>query len=94
MVDRTYAVRPRIAPAGAVVDHRIVGPAVPQRFDHGHELLAAVVAVGVAHLALAAKIIRRRRKPRRDDVPAHTAIADVIQRCKLTREVERLGVGG
>jgi hypothetical protein len=45
-------------------------------------------------LALAAEIVRRRCKPRRDDVPAHAPVADVIERGELPRQVERLGVGG
>src|ERR1700680_377287 len=56
VVDRPDAVGPRIAAAGAVVDDRVGGPAVPQRLDHGHELLAAGIAVRVARLARVAEV--------------------------------------
>jgi hypothetical protein len=58
VVDRPDAVRPRIAPAGPVVDDRVVGPAIPQRLDHGHELLAAGIAIRVAQLARTAEVAR------------------------------------
>ena len=83
-----------VAPAGAIVDHRVLGPAVPQPLDHRHELFALGVAVVVADLAGAAEVARRRRQPRRDDVPADAAVADVIERAELPRQIERLGVGG
>src|SRR5437763_213487 len=40
VVDRPDAVHFGIAPAGAVVEHRVLGPAIPQPLDHGHELFA------------------------------------------------------
>jgi hypothetical protein len=94
VVDRSDAVRPRITTAVPVVDHRIVGPAVPQRLDHAHELLAARIAVCVAYLARTAEVARCRGKPRRHDVPAHATVADVVQRSELACEIERLGIGG
>src|SRR6202035_43741 len=78
VVDWPNLVRPGIEPAGPVIDDGIRCPAVPQRFDHGHELLAAGIAVTVAHLAHAAKVARRRGQPRGDDVPGDAPIADVI----------------
>ena len=81
-------------PLGAVVDDRVRRPAVPQRLDHGHELLAAGIAVGVADLARAAVIARRRREPRGHDVPGGAAVADMVDRGELARQVERLGIGG
>ena len=85
-----YARADRIRP----IDHRIVGPAVPQRLDHAHELLAARIAVCVAYLGRTAEVARCRGKPRRHDVPAHATVADVVQRSELACEIERLGIGG
>ncbi len=94
MLDRPNAVRSRIDSRGSVVDHRVGRPAVPQGLHHRHELFAASVAVGVAHLAGAAVILRRGREPRGDDVPGRATVADVVDRGELPREVERFGVGG
>ena len=94
VLDRPDAVGLGIAPAGAIIDDRVLGPAVPQCLDHGHELLAALVALGVAHLADVPVVGRRRRQPRRHDVPADAPVADVIERAELARQVERLGIGG
>ena len=94
VVDRPNAVRARINPAGAVVDHRVGRPAVPQGLHHLHELLAASIAVGVAHLAGAAVVFRRGREPGGDDVPGRAAVADVVDRGELPRQIEWLGVGG
>ena len=63
VVDRPDAVGLGVAPAGAVVEHGVLGPAVPQRLDHGHELFALGVAVGVADLPAAAEVARGRRQP-------------------------------
>src|SRR6516162_2055915 len=79
VVDRSDAVRPRITTAVPVVDHRVVGPAVPQRLDHRHELLAAGIAICMAHLARTTEVARCCGKPRSDDVPAYAAVADVVQ---------------
>ncbi len=94
VVDRPHALRVGIASAGAVVEHRIVGPAVPQALDHGHVLFGALVAVGVADLADAAEIAAGLRRPGGDDVPADAAAADVVERAELPREIVGLGVGG
>src|SRR6185312_3314084 len=94
VVDRPDAIGPRVLPGRAVVEHGIVGPAVPQRLDDSHELLAAGIAIGVSHLAVTAIVARRRREPRRHDVPAGTAAAHMVDRSELTRQVERLGIGG
>jgi hypothetical protein len=79
-------------PADPIIDDGIVGPAVPQRLDYSHELLGAGIAFRVAHLARIAEVAGCRGKPRRYDVPPDPAVADVIERRKLAREVERLGV--
>ena len=94
VVDRPDAVGSRVMPAEAVIDDRVLGPAVPQRLDHGHELLAPGIARGVGHLAGAAKVARRRGQPRGDDVPGDAPVADVIEGRELPREVERFGIGG
>ena len=47
----------------------------------------------MADLAGAAEIARRGGEPRGDDVPGGAAVADVVDRGELPREVERLGVG-
>ena len=63
VVDRPDAVRFGVESAGAIVDNGVLGPAIPQRLDHRHELFALCVAVVVADLAGAAEIARRRGKP-------------------------------
>src|SRR5262249_56939967 len=88
VVDRSDAVRPRITTALPVVDHRVIGPAVPQRLDHGHELLPAGIAVCVAHLARTAEVACCRGEPRCDDVPAHATVADMVQRSELACEID------
>src|SRR5215471_14352819 len=55
---RYYAVAACIDPGSPVVDDCLCGPAVPQLFHHLHELLAAGIAIGVAHLPSAAVIFR------------------------------------
>jgi hypothetical protein len=94
VIDRPHPPRIRIASSGAVVENRIVGPAIPEAFDHGHVFFGAFVAVRVAHLADTAEIAARLRRPCGDDVPADAAAADVIQRTELPREIVRLGVCG
>ena len=94
VIDGPYPPRVRIASSGAVVENRIVGPAVPEAFDDGHVFFGAFVAVRVAHLADTAEIAARLRRPCGDDVPADAAAADVIQRTELPREVVGLGVRG
>src|SRR5712691_3470995 len=76
VVDRPDAVGLGIAPAVAVIDDRVLRPAVPQRLDHGHEFLAAGVALSVGHLAGVAVVAGGGREPRGDDVPGHAAVAD------------------
>ena len=63
VVDRPDAVASGIAPAGAVVEDRVLGPAVPQPLDNGHELFGLGVAVAVTDLAAAAVVARCRRQP-------------------------------
>ena len=94
MIDRSDAVVARVDPGGPVVDDRVGGPAVPKGLHDLHELLAAGIAVGVADLTGAAVILRRGREPRGHDVPGGAAIADVVDRGELPREIERFGVGG
>ena len=65
--------------ARAIVEHRIVGPAVPQPLDHGHVLFGPFVALGMADLADAAEVAGRLRRPSGDDIPADAAAADVIE---------------
>ena len=48
----------------------------------------------MARRALAAVVAGRCREPGRDDVPTDPSAADVVQRGKLPRQVEWLGVGG
>ena len=88
------AVRTRILSTGAVIQDRIVRPTVPQSGHHPHIFLGALVAIGMARRALAAVVAGRCRQPGRDDVPADPSAADVVQRGKLPRQVEWLGVGG
>jgi hypothetical protein len=85
VVDRPDSTGPRICAARAIVEHRVVGPAVPQCLDDSHELLAAGVAVGVADLGVAAIVARGGGEPRGDDVPARPAAAHVIDRRELAR---------
>src|ERR1043166_1740538 len=80
VIDRPDALAARVEAARPVVGHRIGGPAVPQLFDDRHEFLAAPVTVGMADLAVAAVIPRRRGQPRGDDVPGGAAVADVVDR--------------
>ena len=94
MIDRSNALAPRIEAAGPVIDHGIRGPAVPQLIHHLHEFLTTRVPIGVADLACAAVIFCRSGQPRGHDVPCSAAVADVIDRRKLPRQVEGLGVGG
>ncbi len=93
MIDRADAVRPRVPSGGAVVEHRVLAPAVPQSVHDGHEFLGAGIAVLVADLAGIAEIARRRRQPRGHDVPAGPPVADMVDRGELPRQVERLGIG-
>jgi hypothetical protein len=94
VVDRPDPVAPRIPAGLAIIEHRIVCPAVPQGLDHGDEFVGAGIAVGMADRAVVAVVAGRRGQPGGDDVPADPAVADVIQRGELPCEVEWLGVRG
>ena len=94
MIDRPNAVGIGVAPAGPVVEHGIIGPRIPKTFHHAHVLLGALVTVGVADLANAAEVTARLRRPCRDDVPADSTVADVVERREVAREVERFRVSG
>ena len=94
MVDRPDPVAPGIPAGRAIIEHGVVGPAVPQGFDHGDEFVGSGIAVGVADRAVVAVVAGGRGQPGSDDVPADPAIADVIQRGELPCEVEWLGVRG
>jgi hypothetical protein len=48
----------------------------------------------MAHLAVAAVILRRGREPGGHNVPGRAAVADVVDRGELPRQIEWLGVGG
>src|SRR5580692_4565960 len=51
MIDGPYPRAIGVSPARAVVEHGVIGPAVPQAFDHRHELLGPLVAIGMADLS-------------------------------------------
>jgi hypothetical protein len=50
MIDGPDPIGVHVAAPGAVIEHRIVGPAVPQTLDHGEKFLGALVAVGMTDL--------------------------------------------
>ena len=94
VTDRSHPAPVGVPTAGAVVQHRVIGPAIPQGLDHGHVLFGAHVALGMADLADAAKVLGGLWRPRRDDIPADTSAADVIQRAELPRQIIGLGIRG
>jgi hypothetical protein len=94
VIDRLHPARFRVTTGGAVIEHGIVGPAVPEPFDDRQIFLGTLVTVGVAHLPDATEVSAGLRRPRRHDIPADAATADVIERAELARKIVRLGVGG
>ena len=83
-----------IGPALPVIQHRVVGPTVPQSGNHAHVLLGAFVPFGMRQRPLAAIVLRCRRQPSGDDVPSDPPVRHVIDRGELPSEVERFGVSG
>ena len=81
-----------IAARRLVEQQGAVLPAVPQPLDHLDEFGRARIARVVVERCLQAEVLRLVFRPRCDDVPAGTAVADQIQRGKLARQVIRLVV--
>ena len=94
VLDRPDAVGLCIKAGGAVVDHGVGRPAVPQVLYHLHEFFTAGIAVGMTDLSASAIVFRRSGEPGRHDIPGSAAFADVIDRGELASEVERFRVGG
>ena len=94
VLDRPDAVWLCVKTGGAIVDHGVGRPTVPEVFHHLHELFTAGIAVGMADLAAAAVVLRRGGEPRRHDIPGGAALADVIDRRELASQVERLRIRG
>ena len=63
VVDRLDTQWIGIVAIDAVIQHRVVGPAVPQTLHHLDIFFAAGVAVGMAHLAVAPVVARRGGEP-------------------------------
>ena len=63
-----------------IVREGVVGPAVPQAGHHIEILARPAVALGVRHLPGLAEIERGVRVRGRDEIPACTPIADVVER--------------
>lgn len=85
--------------AGALVqDKGVVVPAVPQSSGHAEELFRALVAVGVLQMFGAAEIPGFGLNIGGDEVSSGPAVAEVVQRGKLSGDVIRLvircGLGG
>src|SRR5207244_5368447 len=68
--------------------HDALPISVPQGLHHLHEFLAPCIAVGMAYLPRAAIVLRCAREPRGHDVPGRAAVAYVVDRGELPREVE------
>src|SRR5215469_11010403 len=69
-----------IDPASLVGDQRPVFPTIPQPVDDIDELLGALIAQLVVHLAVEVEVERRLWPRAGDDVPGGAALADVVDR--------------
>src|SRR5580698_6415488 len=93
MLDRRH-------PAGIEIDlridvgeHRIRCPAVPELACHAEEFLGPLVAVRMVEETASPEVRTGERVRRGDDVPAGTAVGQMVERgelpCHLERFVER-----
>ncbi len=94
VVDGVDAVGVGVDAAGAVMDARVVLPAVPQLAHDIDELGRATIAVAVRVALGEAEIAGRLGRPGGDDVPARPSGADMVERGELAGEVVGLVVGG
>ena len=94
VVDAVDAVGVRVLARALVADDRVVLPRVPQGGDHVEELVGPFVPVGVRRVLVETEVLRRAGRARRDDVPARSSAADVVEAGELAGQVVRLGVRG
>ncbi|MCX5396677.1 hypothetical protein OHA55_06675 [Streptomyces sp. NBC_00102] len=78
----------------AVLDDRVVLPAVPELLDGRDELVGPAVAGGVFGEGVLAEVPRGRRDGAGHHVPAEAAAADPVQRRGLAGDDEGVGVRG
>jgi hypothetical protein len=81
--------------AGLLVEQpRAVGPTVPELPHDFDELGRACIAVLVRGPLVEVEVVRLVLAGRRDDVPARSPVADVVERGELARQLERLVIRG
>lgn len=76
-----------------VVDHRAIGPAIPQARHDVEEFVGPVVAVIVLHVAVEAEILGLGFRLGGDEVPAAAPAADLIQCREASGDVVGLVIG-
>src|SRR5712692_2844187 len=87
VVQNVQPVGIEIDPVLDVADKCVVCPAVPEARDDVEELARAAVARRVLDMLLKSEVQRRIRVGCRDEVPAGTAAADVIERGEFAGDV-------
>ena len=94
MIQPVNLFRVKEQPRFLIQSERIVIPAVPETLHNPGELARALVTIRVFVVLIAAEIVRLVLETRGDDIPAGAAVAHVIERSKLARDVEGLVVTG
>nr|GEU28526.1 hypothetical protein [Tanacetum cinerariifolium] len=80
--------------ARLVVHQRPILPTIPQSCDNLMKFTGPLIALGMAHVLVAAKVGRFGRVVGRDQVPSRPALGDLVERRELARHRVRLVVRG
>ena len=83
-----------IAAAFLVANERIVIPRVPQTGDDVEKFLGTAIARLVIDELVTAEIFRFEIALRRNDIPAHSPLGDVIERGESTRQIVGFVIAG